>query len=166
MSNIDDVENYYLAPQACRCLCQKEFLLPPNPMFPCWDIREEQFEKTVAYVQALHYWAEKFNLPMPGQPCLLVRCILEPRRTMEPYMSFSTDAILDSVALQEGSLEDLTGVTIPRNATPSSTSTSSEEDLQKSQHLQRLPPKEQPLLGSPLRDQATQWKLSANLQRN
>ena len=66
MSKIHNIENYYLAPLAPRCLCQKEFLLLLSPMFPCHDIREEQLEKTIAYAQALQYWAEKSNLPMPG----------------------------------------------------------------------------------------------------
>ena len=47
---------------------------------------------------------------------------------MEPYMPFSNDAILDSSASQEGSLEDLTVVTIPRNAPSTSTSTFTEEE--------------------------------------
>ena len=47
---------------------------------------------------------------------------------MEPYVSFSDDAVLDGAASQEGSLEDLTVVTIPRNAPLASTSTSTEEE--------------------------------------
>ena len=66
MSKIHDVKNYYLAPPAPRCIWQKAFLPPPDPMFPCWDIREGQSQKTAAYVQALQYWAEKANLLMPG----------------------------------------------------------------------------------------------------
>ena len=66
MSEIHDIENYYLVPPAPRCLCWEEFLLLSNPMFSCWDTREEQLEKTVAYTQALQYWAEKSNLLMPG----------------------------------------------------------------------------------------------------
>ena len=47
---------------------------------------------------------------------------------MESYVSFSDDAVLDSATSQEGSLEDLTGVTIPRDAWLASTSTSTEEE--------------------------------------
>ena len=65
---------------------------------------------------------------MPGQPCLLARCILELGRVMEAYVSFSNDAILDGASSQEGSLTDLTGVTIPRNALPTSTGTSTEKE--------------------------------------
>ena len=66
MSEIHDVNNYYLATLAPRCIWQKAFLPPPDPIFLCWNIREGQLEKTVGYVQALQYWTEKANLPMPG----------------------------------------------------------------------------------------------------
>ena len=35
-------------------------------MFPSQDFREEQSQKTLAYMQALKYWVEKASLPMPG----------------------------------------------------------------------------------------------------
>ena len=73
-------------------------------------------EKTIAYAQALQYWAEKSNLPMLGQACLVARYILKLRETMEQYISFSVDTILDSVALLEGFLKDWTKLTIPRDA--------------------------------------------------
>ena len=47
---------------------------------------------------------------------------------MEPYMPFSYDAILDGATSQEGSLEDITRLTIPRSTPPASTSTSTEEE--------------------------------------
>ena len=128
MSEIHDIKNYYMAAPAPKCICQREFLPPPNPMFPCWDIWEGQLQKTVAYAQALHYWAEKPNPPMPGQPCLLVRCVLELQRMMEPYVTFSHDTILDGATLQEGSLEDQTGVTIPRNTQLASTKVPTKEE--------------------------------------
>ena len=52
MSKLHGMENYYLAPLAPKCLCQKAFLPPPDPKFPCHNIREEQLKKTVAYAQA------------------------------------------------------------------------------------------------------------------
>ena len=125
MSDIHGIDNYYLAPLAPRCIWQKAFLPPLDPTFLCQDIREGHLEKTVGYVQALQYWAE---MPTPGQPCLLVRCILELRKAIESYMSFSNDAVLDGVALLEGSLEDITGVTIPRVPLLTSTSTPTKEE--------------------------------------
>ena len=63
ITKLHDVENYHLAPLTTPCLCWKYFLLLPNPKFPCQDIREAQLEKTVAYAQALQFWAEKSNPP-------------------------------------------------------------------------------------------------------
>ena len=68
--------NYHLAPLVPQCLHQKDFLLLPYPRFPCQDIQEEQWKKTLAYALALQYWAERANLPTPGWPCLLVRSVL------------------------------------------------------------------------------------------
>ena len=127
MSKIHKVENYCLAPPAPRCLHWKDFLSPLDPMFPCWDIREEQLEKTIAYTQTLQYWAEKSNPPMPGQPYLLARCILELREMMEWYISFSDDTILNSVASLEGFLKDWTKITIPRDAQPAFTNVPTKE---------------------------------------
>ena len=136
MSEPDDVENYYLAPLAPKCLHQKDFLPLPDPKFPCWDIREGQLEKTLAYAQAFQYWAEKSNLPMLGQPCLLAGSVLELREVMEPYASFFDDTVLGGVALLEGFLKDQSETTIPESAQPASTDPP----------LKRLPWKKQPLL--------------------
>ena len=56
------VKNDHWALPALPCLCQKSFLLPPDSIFACWDIWEIPHEKTVAYMQALQFWAEKGNL--------------------------------------------------------------------------------------------------------
>ena len=128
MSKIHDVNNYYLAPPAPRCIWQKAFLLPLDPMFPCWDIREGQLEKTVAYAQTLQYWTEKANPPMPDWPHLLARYILELRKAIESYVSFSDDAIVDGTTSWDGPLEDVTGVIIPRGTLPTSTSTPTKEE--------------------------------------
>ena len=88
----------------------------------------------MAYAQALQYWMEKSNLPMLGQPCLLVGSILKLREVMEPYVSFD-DTILDGVAPPEGFLEDQPEATIPQSAQPAST------DLQLKRPLwKKLPP--------------------------
>ena len=57
------IENYYLAPPTPHCIWQKDFLLPPDLRFSCQDIQEEQWEKTMAYAQALQCWAKRANLP-------------------------------------------------------------------------------------------------------
>ena len=58
-------------------------------------------QKTLAYVQALQYWAEKANPPTLGQPHLLARCIQELRWEMKPYMTFTDDAVLEGVTSQQ-----------------------------------------------------------------
>ena len=142
VSKLQDVRNYYLAPPTPPCLCQKDFLLLPNPKFPCHDIREEQLEKMMAYVQALQFWVEKSNLPTLGQPCLLVGSVLKLRGVMKLYVSFFDDAILDGVAPPEGFLNDQSEETIPESAQPASTNPP----------LRRLLQKKQPLLGGPWRN--------------
>ena len=98
MSKEHDIKNYYLAQLAPRCICQEDFLLPPDLRFPCQDLWEEQWEKTMAYTQALQYWAEMANLPTLG--CyLLAGSILELQRVMELFISFPDDIILGSMAL-------------------------------------------------------------------
>ena len=48
-------DNDYLSLPAPACICWKDFLPPPDPRFPCWDIREGQSQKTLAYAQGLQY---------------------------------------------------------------------------------------------------------------
>ena len=112
------VENYYQAPLASLCICQKSFLPQPDPKFACQDIRESQLEKTVAYAQALQFWAEKANLPTQGQPCLLEGSVLELREEMKHYVSFPDEAVFSGVALPEGSLTTQSEETTTKNAQP------------------------------------------------
>ena len=105
-------------------------------MFPCWDIGEEQLKKTVVYTQALQYWVEKSNLPTLGQPCLLARCVLELQETMEQYMSFSDDTVLDGVAPLEGLFKDKAKITVPgKSHQPSPMSSKEELSGRKQPHL-------------------------------
>ena len=127
ISELHDMENYHLALPALPCLCQKDFLPPHDPKFPCHDIRMAQVEKMVTYVQVLQFWMEKSNLPTPGQPCLLVRSVLELREVMESHVSFPSDAILSGVTLPEGFLEDQLETTISGSTQPTSANSPIEE---------------------------------------
>ena len=95
--------------------------------FPCWDIREWQLEKTVAYAWALQFWVEKTNLPTLGQPHILAGSVLELREVMKCYISFPDNAVFGGMALPEGSLTDQLETTAPRSAQPASTDSSVEE---------------------------------------
>ena len=125
------VENYYQAPLAPPCICQKSFLPQPDPKFACQDIRESQLEKTVAYSQALQFWADKANLPTQGQPHLLVGSVLKLREEMKCYISFPDKAIFSGVALSEGSLTMQSEETTPKNAQPAYVDSPAEEATMK-----------------------------------
>ena len=127
MSEVHGIKNYYLAPLAPNCLCQKDFLLPPDPRFLCWDIWEEQLKKTITYAQALQYWAKMANPAMAGKPHLLARSILELCEMMGWYVSFCNDIVLDSVALLEGFFRNQMELTVSRDAPPASTNVPTKE---------------------------------------
>ena len=82
------------APPTLPCLHRKRFMPPANLIFACRDIREIPREKVVAYARALQHWAEQNNLPAGGEPCLLVRSILELREEVKWYLSFTDKDIL------------------------------------------------------------------------
>ena len=119
------IQNYYLAPPAPYCICQKDFLLLPDLRFHWLDLWEAQQEKTMAHAQALQCCAERANLPTLGQPSLLVGSVLELQKMMEQYISFSDDIILDGVALLEGYFGSQTSVST--DALPAPSNVPSEE---------------------------------------
>ena len=84
-------------PPAPLCLLRKNFQLPPNSIFACWDIWEIQREKTVAYAHALQYWAEKTDLPTGGKPWLLAESVKELWEEMRCYLSFSDKEVFEGV---------------------------------------------------------------------
>ena len=75
VSKLCQVKNDHQALPAPLCVHWKNFLLLPDSIFACWDIWEIQWEKMVAYAQALQFWAEKADLPTGGRPCQLVGSI-------------------------------------------------------------------------------------------
>ena len=53
---------------------------------------------TLAYAQALQYWAEKTNLPAPGEPCSLAMSIHELRQHMGKHITFHNCNIFKGLA--------------------------------------------------------------------
>ena len=104
MSKQHNIENYYLVPQAPHCIYWEDFLLLPDPRFPCQDLQEDQWKKTMAYAQALQY--------------LLAGSILELQKVMELYILFSDDIVLGGMALLEGFLGSQTSVSTDVPSTP------------------------------------------------
>ena len=115
-SKLCKAKNNHQALPAPLCLCQKNFLPPPDSIFACQDIWEIQHEKMVAYAHALQFWAEKVNPPTEGKPCLLVGSVIELWEEMECYLSFSDKDMFKGVAPPEE-----TSVIPPEEVTPQST---------------------------------------------
>ena len=120
---LHQVGNYQQAPPAPLCLLQKNFLLPPDSIFACWDIWEIQHEKMVAYAQALQFRAEKINPPSKGKPCLLVESVKELQEEMTCYLFFSNLDAFKGMALPEEKSAIQTEEADPQNArlTPAGT---------------------------------------------
>ena len=55
-----------IRPNWHHCAFVRSFLPLPDSKFACWDIRELQQEKTVAYAQALQFWVEKSQSAYSG----------------------------------------------------------------------------------------------------
>ena len=100
-----EVTNDFSAPPALKCIQRKLFLLALDPRLPCQDYHQEQPQKTLAYTQALQYWAERANPPGPGEMCFLVRCVQELRPAMKPFTTFSDFAILEKAMPDHGTPE-------------------------------------------------------------
>ena len=118
ISKQHNMGNYYQASLALLCIHWKDFLHQPDPKFACWDIRELQLEKMVAYAQALQFWVEKANLPSQGQPHLLMGSVLELREEMKCYVSIPDEAIFSGMALPEESFATQSEDTTLKNAQP------------------------------------------------
>ena len=100
-----EVTNDYSATPAPKCIERNLFLQAPDPRLPCQDYCQEQLQKTLAYAQALQYWAKRANPPGPGEMCHLVRCVQELRLAMKPFTTFSYHAILEKAMPDHGTLE-------------------------------------------------------------
>ena len=159
------MENYHQAPPVPPCICQKDFLPQPDSKFTCWDIRELQLEKMVAYAQALQFWVEKADPPTQDQPCLLAGNVLELREAMECYVCFPDDAIFGGMALPEESLTIQSEKTIPKSAQPVSTNSPIEEAAVKVAEEEAAPivrPLEEPSTSQTLNKESIRRELSSN----
>ena len=83
------VDNDHSALPAHHSLERDQFLPLPNTQFGSQDFQLTQPLKTLAYVKALQYWAEKTQLPIPSEPCHLAESVLELQQMMEPLTTFT-----------------------------------------------------------------------------
>ena len=61
-----------------------------------------QLQKTLAYVKALQYWAEKAQLPCPGEPHQLAESAQELHQAMEPLATFTDTEVLGDTHFPTG----------------------------------------------------------------
>ena len=109
-----EVMNDYSTTPTPKCIERRLYLPALDPRLPCQDYCQEQPQKTLAYAQALQYWAERANLPGPGEMCHLARCVQELRWAMKPFTTFSDRAILEKAVPDHGSPEaEVKGATQP-----------------------------------------------------
>ena len=76
----------YTMPPAPKCLSRSRFL-PDNPSYQY--ICQQPLLLTLAYAQALQYWAEKVSPPTPSGYCPLAMSIVELRWWVEGHLIFS-----------------------------------------------------------------------------
>ena len=69
----------------------------PDPHLPCQGYCLKQPWRTLAYAQALQYWAKKANPPCPNEPHHLVTCVHELRQAMKPYTTFSDNDVFEGL---------------------------------------------------------------------
>ena len=67
--------------------------------FASRDIREIPQEKTIAYAWALQHWAKQNSLPVRGKPHLLAESVLELRKEVDFYLSFTDEEVFQGVVL-------------------------------------------------------------------
>ena len=96
-SHMAKVENDHSALPACHLLGRDWFMPLPVMQFGSQDFYLTQPQKILAYANTLQYWAEKAQLPRPGEPHHLAESILELWHTMELLMTFTEKEVLEDV---------------------------------------------------------------------
>ena len=94
----------------CPRLHQQKFMPHVVSSFACRDIQEIPREKTVAYARALQCIVEENNLPKSNQPCLLAESIVELRREVGFYLSFTDEEVFRGVELPQ---EERSSLSVP-----------------------------------------------------
>ena len=118
MHELDPKEVPFHVPLAPPSLHQQRFMPPVISAFACWDIWEIPREKTVAYTWALQCITEENNLPKRDQPCLLVESIVELRREVGFYLSFTDEEVFWGVELPQEERSSLSVPTAPTTDAP------------------------------------------------
>ena len=101
MHELEPKEAPFQAPLAPPCLHCQRFMPPVMSIYASQDIREIPREKVVAYVRALQHFARQNNLPKRNKWHLLAESVLELRKEVKFYLSFTDEEVLRGVPLPE-----------------------------------------------------------------
>ena len=93
MQELGARETTLQAPPAPPCLCRQKFMWPSQSIYAGRDIRKVPREKVVAYARALQRLVEQNNLPAGGEPCWLAKTMLELRKEVKWYLSFTNEEV-------------------------------------------------------------------------
>ena len=95
--HMSKVDNNHSAPLTQHSLDRDQFLPLPDMQFSSQDFHLTQPQKTLAYVKALQYRAQKAQLPIPSKPCQLAESMLELQKKMGLLTMFTDKEVLDDV---------------------------------------------------------------------
>ena len=107
------VDNDHIPPPAPHSLGKHRVMLPPDSRFSNEDYRLTQPCQTLTYNRVLQHWAERAQLPSPGELCHLVESVVELWWAMEPLDSF-TDKEVFAATVPSNWAE----ISLPRPAEP------------------------------------------------
>ena len=99
MHELESKEALFQAPLAPPCLHRRRFMPLLISIFASQDIKEIPWEKTIAYAQALQHWAKQNSPPVRGEPRLLAESVLELRKEVDFYLSFTDEEVFQGVVL-------------------------------------------------------------------
>ena len=123
MHELDPREAPFHAPPAPPSLHQQRFMPPIISAFVCWDIWEIPREKTVMYTLTLQCIMEENYPPKMDQPCLLVESIVELRREVGFYLSFTDEEVFQGIDLPQEERSSPSVPTTPTADAPGATDT-------------------------------------------
>ena len=113
MHELEPKEAPFQAPPVPLCLHLWRFMLPVMSIYTSRDIREIPQEKVIMYARALQHFVEQNNPPKRNERCLLVESIMELRRGINFYLSFTDEEVFRGMDLPE---KEESGPMVPATA--------------------------------------------------
>ena len=123
MHELDPREAPFHVPLAPPSLHQWRVMSPIVSAFACWDISEIPWEKAVTYAQALQSVAEENNPPKRDQLCLLAESIVELKREVGFYLSFTDEEVFWGIDLPQEERSSPSAPTATSTDAPGATDT-------------------------------------------